>query len=246
MNNTTPTNRLRSPRGVLVAAASLVLGAGLVGCQGSAKQADGFGSGADRPPTPRTLHMMAKLINENGRFDQAEFVLSRIISDSPDYLPAYVELADLYIERGRFGDAIATLQGARTVAPNDPVIANNLGVLLLRDGAFADASEVFGDAVAQDPTEARYHANLAVSYAMQGEYQAAYAAWAAVLPPEEVFWNIGVVAEARGDSSTANTYFASANQIRKGVRDDEPTAVVFEDEDTFGPFPTATVSVPVD
>lgn len=229
------------------AAASAVLAAGLIGCQSHAKQADAFGGGADRPPTPRTLHMMAKLINENGRFDQAEFVLTRIINDAPDYLPAYVELADLYIERGRFGDAIATLQGARTVAPNDAVIANNLGVLMLREKNLPGAATAFRSAVENDPEEARYHANLAVSLAMQGHYEQAYAAWASVLPPEEVFWNIGVVAEARGDQAIATDYFASANRIRKGLPDDEGDAYAAEPNgDEYGPVPTATVSVPVD
>lgn len=241
-------------------ALSATLGAGLLGCQSSARQADGFGNGADRPPTPRTLHMMAKLINENGRFDQAEFVLSRVISDTPEYLPAYVELADLYIERGRFGDAIATLKGAHNIAPNDPVIANNLGVLMLREKDFAGASQAFRAAVEQDPNEARYHANYAVSFAMQGEYERAYTAWAAVLPPEEVFWNVAVVAEARGDHGVASEYFASANMIRKGIRE-EPTGSVIAsefDDGAYGPLPepgmtpaaqpmnTATVSVPVE
>lgn len=240
------------------AAATALLAGGMTGCQSGSRQADGFGGGADRPPTPRTLHMMAKLINENGRFDQAEFVLSRVISDTPEYLPAYVELADLYIEQGRFGDAIATLQNAHTIAPNDPVLANNLGVLLLRESEFKAASSAFMAAVAEDPAEARYHANLAVSFAMQGEYHQAYSAWAAVLPPEEVFWNIGVVAEARGDSRIASEHFANANDIRKGVvAEAEGTAVASEFDSTiYGPLPepnaeatattTATVSVPVD
>ena len=228
------------------AAAALGLGVSLLGCQSNAKQAAAFGSGADRPPPPRTLHMMAKLSNENGRFDQAEYVLTRIITDTPEYLPAYVELADLYIERQRFSDAVAILQNARSVAPSDPVIANNLGVLLLREKDFAGASEVFRAAVTQNPEEARYHANFAVSLAMQGLYEQAYMAWCAALPPEEVFWNIGVVAEARGDQAIASEYYAHANTIRKGVRDGDATVIAGEFlGEEYGPLPSALPSSPL-
>ena len=102
-------------------AALALAGATLTGCQSANRQADAFGSGADRPPTPRTLHMMAKLIHENGRTDQAEYVLLRVLNDSPDYLPAYVELADMYIGVSRFEDARNVLRMAHNVAPEDAV-----------------------------------------------------------------------------------------------------------------------------
>lgn len=248
--------RMNSVGGLgLVVGVAVMLGAGLGGCQSGARQADGFAMGGERNPTPRTLHMMAKLINENGRADQAEFVLSKIIEDSPTYLPAYVELSDLYIGRARYTQARDTLRLARRVAPNDAVIANNLGVLLLREAEFAEATEVFRVALSREPQEARYHANLAVSLAMQGAYKEAFDAWANVLPASEVFWNLGVVAEARGASSQANEFYASANRVRKGepavpIAPEFDVRFASESESEFGPIfepgQMATVSVPVD
>ena len=56
-----------------------------------------------------------------------------------------------------------------------------------------------------------------------------------VLPPEEIFWNLAIVAEAQGKAGIATQYFADANRARKD-----------------SPFPesgnenqTATASVPV-
>ena len=74
--------------------------------------------------------MMARLLEENGRVDQAQYVLMTIIDDNPEYLPAYVELADIQIGQKRHDQAVATLRSAHAVSPADPVIANNLGVLL--------------------------------------------------------------------------------------------------------------------
>jgi Flp pilus assembly protein TadD len=227
-------------RSIALAGSLALAGATLIGCQSGNNRADAFGAGGDRPPTPRTLHMMAKLINENGRTDQAEFVLTQIIDESPEYLPAYVELADIYIGAGRFAEARDTLRMARVVAPDDAVLANNLGVLLLREGTFAEASESFHAAVEHDPSEARYHANLAVSYAMAGKFNEAFAAWAMVLPPEEVFWNLAVVAEAQGNAQSASQFFADANRARSNANQQGL-------EFRYNNQPqTATVSVPVE
>lgn len=238
--------RLLSTTRLLALAGSLAIaGATLSGCTASQRPGDSFASGGERTPTPRTLHMMAKLINENGRSDQAEYILGRIIQSTPGYLPAYVELADLYIGLSRFEDARGVLELAHEIAPNDAVIANNLGVLYLRDGFFQQASEAFTAAVTNDAAEARYHANLAVSFAMQGDYDSAFSAWATVLPPEEVFWNLAVVAEARGDQAQAGEYFAYANDIRKGIDPfTEETVAVAAPSGTREQ--TATVSVPVE
>ncbi|MBZ0172436.1 MAG: tetratricopeptide repeat protein, partial [Phycisphaerales bacterium] len=121
----------------------VLLQAGLAGCQTGRSHSDAFENGADRPPTPRTLHMMARLLNENGRTDQAEYVLLKILDENPLYLPGYIELADLQIRRQQISAAVETLTTAHALAPSDPVIANNLGVLLLREGHYARASDVF-------------------------------------------------------------------------------------------------------
>lgn len=214
----------------------VLMHAGLVGCQSGQSQRDAFNDGADRPPTPRTLHMMARLLNENGRTDQAEYVLLKIIDENPLYLPGYVELADLQIRRQRYAPAIETLTAAHTLAPADPVIANNLGVLHLRGRQYAEASGAFDAAVAADPQEARYRANLALSLGMQGAYHEAYEVYTSVVTPSEAFWNIGVISEARQDMERASAFFNQSHRLAKG--DAEPG---------FGEFGgQATVSVPVD
>lgn len=224
---------LRSNR--LFAAATLVLMAGLTGCQSAVTRADAFESGANLAPTPRTLHMMARMLEENGRVDQAQFVLMTIMDENPEYLPAYVELADIQIGLNRHDQAVATLQSAHAVAPSDPVIANNLGVLLLRQNEYTTASEAFRSAVLVDPAEARYRANLALALGMQGLDEQAFDMYTSILPPSEAYWNLGVIAEARDDDRTANGYFAKANHVRESA----------DWDDSAGFQPEVTASVPV-
>jgi tetratricopeptide (TPR) repeat protein len=224
---------IRSSRLVLIAALGMT--AGLTGCQSNVSNADAFDMGLDRAPTPRTLHMMARLLEENGRVDQAQYVLMTVIDKNPQYLPAYVELADMQVDQKQFDRAVETLTRAHEVAPTDPVIANNLGVLLLRRSDFVVATEAFRSAVEADPEEARYRANLALSLGMQGLDEDAFRVYCAVLPPAEAYWNLGVIAEARSDNDAANGYFAKADRIRDGI----------DWDDSVGFEPAVTASVPV-
>jgi len=225
----------RSNRVRLTAAYSILAVAGLAGCQSGATRSDAFEAASNRPPTPRTLHMMARMLQENGRHDQAEYVLLKVVDENPRYLPAYVELADLQVTLERYHAAVGTLRAAHEVAANDAVIANNLGVLLLRQNDPAAATEAFRAAVRTDPGEARYRANHALGLGLQGRDDECYRMYASILPPEEAYWNLGVIAEARRDDEVANAYFAKASRIREDA--DWPDEAGFE--------PAVTASVPV-
>lgn len=215
---------------------ALLLQAGLTGCHAGGSQRDAFAAGSDRPPTPRTLQMMARLLNENGRADQAEYVLLKTIEQNPGYLPGYIELADIQIRSQRYSAAIATMEKAHEIAPNDPVIANNLGVLYLRAKRFAEATDAFKSAISFDPDEARYRGNLALSLGMQGLYRESYEAYSAVLEPTEAYWNIGVISEARHDMTSAEAFFNKSHRLATG--DAEPGFADFDH--------TVTASVPTE
>ncbi|USN98240.1 MAG: tetratricopeptide repeat protein [Phycisphaeraceae bacterium] len=245
------THHSRKNRLAGTACVLMLLAGGLVGCHGPQTRRDAFQEGANRPPTPRTLHMMARLLNENGRSDQAEYVLLKIIEQNPNYLPGYVDLADLQIRQQRFTEAVETLGIAHGIAPNDAVIANNLGVLQLRDRNFEQASEAFHAAVMADGGEARYRANYALSLGMEGRYREAFEAYTSVVNTSEAYWNVGVIAEARKDKTQAASFFDQSHRVAKANDD--------VDADTFwaqatGSTPTtdgptgfdATASVPVE
>jgi Flp pilus assembly protein TadD len=212
--------------------ALILLQAALLGCRAGAPRQDSFATATDRPPTPRTLLMMSRLLSENGRHGQAEYVLSRVIDQNPEFLPAYVELADIQISQERHNEATQTLRQAHELAPHDPVIANNLGVLLLRNRETEAAGAAFEAAVNADPDEARYRANLAVSLGMRGMYEEAFRVYTTAVPPAAAYWNVGVIAESRQDMAMADEYFARSQNAG--------------DEESGPEDATATVSVPVE
>jgi len=242
-------NRTRtSPaRLVLAVGAALALLAGCVASPGSSRR-DAFTSAEGRDPTPRTLHMMARLLIEQGKNAQAEYVLASVIENHPDHLPSYIELASLQGSLGRLEHAIATLEAARQIAPDDPVIANNLGLLYLQQSRYALALQVFSDATDLVPNEARYVSNKALALAMLGRVDEARAAYELVLTPDEAMLNIAVALEAVGKYREAIAAYSKAVRLGASLETElDPgiqSAVAAQIDDT--PDATRTEAAGVD
>jgi Flp pilus assembly protein TadD len=186
-----------------ILAFGIALAAVLTGCQTSTVWQDEFALGDGRDPSPKTLHMMSRLLIDQGKAEQAEFVLETIIAEDPAYTPAYVELAEMQHRQGRSQDALGSLQRAHLAAPADPVVANNLGVLLLEAGRTDEASQAFNKAVESDPFEARYRGNLALTHALSSDIAAATTGYSSILNPADVHWNVAVALEAVGEPALA-------------------------------------------
>ena len=73
------------------------------------------------------------------------------------------------------GEAMALLNDARNLAPNDPEIATETGKLLLAEGHPAEALSEFGRALALDPRNPRNYNNRGVALAALGQTDAARA-----------------------------------------------------------------------
>lgn len=184
--------------GLLLGAAGL----SIAGCSASAPK-DQFADGVDRGPTPGTLHMMSRMLVDQREPEKAEYVLRRLIEETPSYSPAYVELAEVLAREGRVQDAIATLEEADARGYADAVVINNIGVLQLQAGAFDQAVQTFERATTLDAGEARYWSNLGVAFAMLGRDAEAATALSRCASPEHVVWNMEVLRDARAGADVA-------------------------------------------
>lgn len=208
----------RMTRTLTLLAAAAMTTAGLSACSSGAKAyRDPFEVGSDRAPTPRTLLMMARLMTEKGDHVQAEYILARIAEETPSYTPAWVELSELQLRQGRRFEARQTLEAAAEFGPPDAVLANNLGLLLLAEQDHAGAGDAFQQAVNTDPTEARYHANLATALALQGRDEEAIAHFTKAVPEAQAYWNLGVLSEAVGNPRLAADAYARADELDPGL-----------------------------
>ena len=147
----------------------------------------------EQSPTPRTLYAMAKILLSQDKNDQAELILLKLADEFPGYTPVYSELAALRVKQGRTEDAIEELSRGLEVAPNDPVLLNNVGVCLLLKGDYHDALGRLTAAAEVVPNSPAYQANKALALGMLGLYSDSLEAYEQVLKPEDAQHNLDVI-----------------------------------------------------
>ena len=158
-----------------------------------------FANGANQPPNANTLYALSRILVAQGRDSEAEFVLKSIIRRYEDYLPAYSDMAEIYIRSGRTQEAIELLAAATARAPSDPVLLNNLGMCFFLDEAYHTAAEHFAAAAAAAPREPIYRANHAAALGMLGDLAAAERIYDEIFQDwEDVEHNLAVLRRAGG------------------------------------------------
>ncbi len=187
--------------------------------------------GADRAPEARTLFALAKLLISQGRDDQAQSILSRIIRERPDFLEAYVEQAEVHLRHRRVHAAQKVLAEGLLVAPHDPVLLNDIGMCWLLRRDYQRALDQFTKAAATAPDNAKFRANMALALGLSGRYEECLAAYEQVLRPADAHYNLAVACESRNDSERAALEFARAREL------DRPAVTLVEPDDAGQPDP---------
>ncbi|MFP4192423.1 MAG: tetratricopeptide repeat protein, partial [Candidatus Hydrogenedentota bacterium] len=164
---------------------------------GSREQTEDANSSTIPSPNLKTLYAMARILNVQGKDAQSEAVLKRIIAQYPDFVPAYSDLAKLYMAIGQLEDAKQTLDTALELAPGDPVLLNNRGVCELFKEDYAAALAQFRRAAQSAPREDRYQGNIALALALQERYDEALDVYARIIPEDEAQENLDTIRAMR-------------------------------------------------
>jgi tetratricopeptide (TPR) repeat protein len=132
-----------------------------------------------------------------GRDDQAEVVLTKIIREHPRFTPAYNTLAELKMRQRRTDEAIQILSGGLEMEAYDPVLLNNLGMCWMIKRKYEKALEYFTAAAGVNPQSARYRANMAVCLAFLGRDVEALSLYRQILPDKQASQNLQIIQAAR-------------------------------------------------
>jgi tetratricopeptide (TPR) repeat protein len=127
-------------------------------------------SNAERPEAQSNL---GGLYIALGEFEKARLALGTAIELNPDFVPAYVNLADLYRGLNDEVNAEKTLRRALKVSPDSPVIHNVLGLSLYRQQRSKEAVEELRLAAQLGPGNTRYVYVYAVALNSTGDPQQA-------------------------------------------------------------------------
>ncbi|MHC5211718.1 MAG: tetratricopeptide repeat protein [Planctomycetota bacterium] len=187
----------------------LALVAPLVGCSTTttyeqsdpsdpAHYGEDFDLMGQKPPSIDTLHSMARYCAANGHETQCEMLLQKLVTEHPRYMPAYAELSELYLRGEMIDSAVAVLEAGLEVDPGNGVLRNNLGMCLLFQRKYEGALDQFTQVAADNPSDARSRANMAVSLAMLGRMDEAYDVFRQVIPKPEANHNMEVLSELTG------------------------------------------------
>ncbi len=156
-----------------------------------------FDKGANQPPSLKTLYVMADILVAQGRDDQAEAVLTRILHEHPRFTPAYNSMAEIKMRKRRTDEAIKVLTEGLEVDSRDPVLLNNLGMCWMIKRRYKKALELFTEATGVNPQNTKYRANMAVALGFLGRDEEALALYSQILPEEQASHNLETIRAAR-------------------------------------------------
>ncbi len=161
----------------------------------------------DRPEAHLAL---ASLYAAQQDFARAEASLLRALAIDPAFVPAAVNLADLYRALGRDDDGERVVREALSRAPRDPALLHALGLALVREHRLRDALEPLGGAAHLGADNPRLGYVYAVALHDAGNRQGAVRELEAVLDRhpydrDSLDAIIGFLREA-GDVRAAHTF----------------------------------------
>lgn len=149
-----------------------------------------------RPPSAKTLYVMANILATQGKDKECELVLRRCIWQYPQFTPSYNSLAELHMRRGRVNDASETLSKALMINPQDPILQNNLGMCLFVRKEYEKALEHFTKAAGLVPGSIKYRANMATTLGLLGRHEESMALLNQIFPEDKAEHNAEILRKA--------------------------------------------------
>jgi Flp pilus assembly protein TadD len=130
---------------------------------------------ATNPDDPELALAMARNMRFAGQAQNAVAVISRLIGTQGRTPMLLTELGKAYLAADQDNLALPTLLEAQSLAPNDWAILSTLGVAYDYQGNYADARDVYAQALIASPSNPTVLNNLALSQASSGDLDGAIA-----------------------------------------------------------------------
>lgn len=164
-----------------------------------------------------------------GRIDAAIEHGEEAVMKEPDNAIAHFLLAQAYMHKSRWSDAASELDAAleldsaliMTEIKEDPgfywTAYYNVGIELMKEGIFQDASKSFIKATRLDSSKPEAYNNLAYTYLMLGDEQKMLESYTKVIEIDstniEAYYNLGFYYTNKGDYETALNYIEKAEKL---------------------------------
>jgi protein O-GlcNAc transferase len=172
----------------------------------------------ERQLTLQDALQLARQHHQSGHFEQAERLYRAILPQSPESADAWHLAGVCSHQRGDQGAAVARIQHAIELDPNNPGYRNNLGLALKALHRFDQAIASFQHALRLNPAYATAHVSLGNILKDQGELDQAAAHFRIALThqPElaEAHNNLANVLKSLGRYQDAIAHYQTAMRLR--------------------------------
>ena len=116
------------------------------------------------PQDFRWIYLLAKLDQQEGRYDDAIRRYQSARTIRPDYVATLVNLGNIFLELNRLEEARESFSAALQVDANSPAAHYGLGQVAVSKRSYAEAVDHFEKTLAQVPGANRVHYSLAMAY----------------------------------------------------------------------------------
>jgi tetratricopeptide (TPR) repeat protein len=178
-----------------------------------------------KPDSPDALYKLAEVYTSESRPMDALDLLVRAHKTAPDNLDIIMLIAKISIAQKYFEDAIPLLEQGLRIAPQRSDLRLELGECYFKSDKVDKAIDQFTQVIDTEPS-ARAYAFLGLSYLFLGRFDEAKRNFEKGLEadPHNSFclFQLGYVAELRGDKANANVIFRKVLQVDP----DFPTALL--------------------
>lgn len=126
---------------------------------------------------PRAVLYDAIVTFAEGQSDRAVAKLKDLIAEHPDFGPAHNYLGLIYLDQGKFTEALPIFERGSKAAPDDYILLTNLGNLLLKVGQPYESEATLNKAIQINSSFALAHASLGNALAASGRMDSALNAY---------------------------------------------------------------------
>ena len=121
------------------------------------------------PADFRWIYLLAKLDQQQGRFDEAIIKFRNARTLKPVYVAVPVNLGNIFLELNRLDEASDSFKAALQIDPNNPAAHYGLGQVAMSRRDYATAVGHFEKTLQQVPGANRVHYSLAMAYRGLGD-----------------------------------------------------------------------------
>ncbi len=155
----------------------------------------------------------AQLMENQGKFAEAEQHYLKALKLAPQDLNALVGLARMHDRQGRASQAVEVYQRALKAHPQSGLVLNDLGLCHARQRQFEPALAAMTRAVELSPDNAKYRNNLATVLVETGRIDQAVQTMAVGSSPAIAHYNVGYLLHQKRLAADATRHFQQALAI---------------------------------